>query len=194
MSEGAGERGGRRGVRAPLGQGLRGLGVGPGLGRKAPSPLRSTAPPWCSGPARRPPSTMSQRRIVEAGGRALAVPDQYRRSGGVRGDRRGGHRGVRWCRRTRQQRLSASTPSRVSKRSTSTGAQDHGDQFVRLAPNDEGSGARHASAWGGSVVMVASMVARRPQPLQGGYAISKGALLTATRRARPSNWAQPESG
>jgi NAD(P)-dependent dehydrogenase (short-subunit alcohol dehydrogenase family) len=34
---------------------------------------------------------------------------------------------------------------------------------------------------GGSVVMVASMVARQPQPLQGGYAISKGALLTATR-------------
>jgi NAD(P)-dependent dehydrogenase (short-subunit alcohol dehydrogenase family) len=34
---------------------------------------------------------------------------------------------------------------------------------------------------GGSVVMVASMVARRPQSLQGGYAISKGALLTATR-------------
>lgn len=33
----------------------------------------------------------------------------------------------------------------------------------------------------GSVVMVASMVARKPQPLQGGYAISKGALLTATR-------------
>jgi NAD(P)-dependent dehydrogenase (short-subunit alcohol dehydrogenase family) len=33
----------------------------------------------------------------------------------------------------------------------------------------------------GSVVMVASMVARQPQPLQGGYAISKGALLTATR-------------
>jgi NAD(P)-dependent dehydrogenase (short-subunit alcohol dehydrogenase family) len=34
---------------------------------------------------------------------------------------------------------------------------------------------------GGSVVMVASMVARKPQPLQGGYTISKGALLTATR-------------
>ncbi len=34
---------------------------------------------------------------------------------------------------------------------------------------------------GGSVVMVASMVARRPQPLQGGYTTSKGALLTATR-------------
>lgn len=34
---------------------------------------------------------------------------------------------------------------------------------------------------GGSVIMVASMVARKPQPLQGGYAISKGALLTATR-------------
>jgi NAD(P)-dependent dehydrogenase (short-subunit alcohol dehydrogenase family) len=34
---------------------------------------------------------------------------------------------------------------------------------------------------GGSVVIVASMVALRPQPLQGGYAISKGALLTATR-------------
>jgi NAD(P)-dependent dehydrogenase (short-subunit alcohol dehydrogenase family) len=34
---------------------------------------------------------------------------------------------------------------------------------------------------GGSVVMVASMVARQPQPLQGGYAVSKGALLTATR-------------
>ena len=34
---------------------------------------------------------------------------------------------------------------------------------------------------GGSVVMVASMVARQPQPAQGGYAISKGALLTATR-------------
>jgi NAD(P)-dependent dehydrogenase (short-subunit alcohol dehydrogenase family) len=33
----------------------------------------------------------------------------------------------------------------------------------------------------GSVVMVASMVARQPQPTQGGYAISKGALLTATR-------------
>lgn len=33
----------------------------------------------------------------------------------------------------------------------------------------------------GSVVMVASMVTRRPQPLQGGYTISKGALLTATR-------------
>jgi NAD(P)-dependent dehydrogenase (short-subunit alcohol dehydrogenase family) len=33
----------------------------------------------------------------------------------------------------------------------------------------------------GSVVMVASMVARQPQPVQGGYAISKGALLTATR-------------
>jgi NAD(P)-dependent dehydrogenase (short-subunit alcohol dehydrogenase family) len=34
---------------------------------------------------------------------------------------------------------------------------------------------------GGSVVMVASMVVRQPQPLQGGYAVSKGALLTATR-------------
>ena len=34
---------------------------------------------------------------------------------------------------------------------------------------------------GGSGVMVASMVARQPQPGQGGYAISKGALLTATR-------------
>ncbi len=34
---------------------------------------------------------------------------------------------------------------------------------------------------GGSVVMVASMVTRRPQPLQGGYTVSKGALLTATR-------------
>jgi NAD(P)-dependent dehydrogenase (short-subunit alcohol dehydrogenase family) len=34
---------------------------------------------------------------------------------------------------------------------------------------------------GGSVVMVASMAARQPQPVQGGYAISKGALLTATR-------------
>jgi NAD(P)-dependent dehydrogenase (short-subunit alcohol dehydrogenase family) len=34
---------------------------------------------------------------------------------------------------------------------------------------------------GGSVVMVASMVARQPQPAQGGYAISKGAILTATR-------------
>lgn len=32
-----------------------------------------------------------------------------------------------------------------------------------------------------SVVMVASMVARKPQPLQGGYAISKGALLAAVR-------------
>jgi NAD(P)-dependent dehydrogenase (short-subunit alcohol dehydrogenase family) len=34
---------------------------------------------------------------------------------------------------------------------------------------------------GGSVVMVASMVTRQPQPAQGGYAISKGALLTATK-------------
>jgi NAD(P)-dependent dehydrogenase (short-subunit alcohol dehydrogenase family) len=34
---------------------------------------------------------------------------------------------------------------------------------------------------GGSVVMVASMVTRQPQPGQGGYAVSKGALLTATR-------------
>lgn len=34
---------------------------------------------------------------------------------------------------------------------------------------------------GGSVVMVASMAARKPPELQGGYAISKGALLTATR-------------
>src|SRR5580693_7095791 len=33
----------------------------------------------------------------------------------------------------------------------------------------------------GSVVNVASMVTRQPQPAQGGYAISKGALLTATR-------------
>jgi len=33
---------------------------------------------------------------------------------------------------------------------------------------------------GGSVVIVASMAARRPPALQGGYAISKGALLTAT--------------
>ncbi|HVX20750.1 MAG TPA: SDR family oxidoreductase [Acidimicrobiales bacterium] len=33
----------------------------------------------------------------------------------------------------------------------------------------------------GSVVMVASMAARRPPALQGGYAISKGALLTAVR-------------
>jgi NAD(P)-dependent dehydrogenase (short-subunit alcohol dehydrogenase family) len=34
---------------------------------------------------------------------------------------------------------------------------------------------------GGSVVMVASMAARKPTPLEGGYAISKGALMTATR-------------
>ncbi|MEI8049892.1 MAG: SDR family oxidoreductase [Actinomycetes bacterium] len=40
----------------------------------------------------------------------------------------------------------------------------------------------HLSAvGGGSVIMVASMVARQPQPLQGGYATSKGGLLTATR-------------
>jgi NAD(P)-dependent dehydrogenase (short-subunit alcohol dehydrogenase family) len=37
------------------------------------------------------------------------------------------------------------------------------------------------SRGGGSVVMVASMVTRKPQPVQGGYTISKGALLTATR-------------
>ena len=37
------------------------------------------------------------------------------------------------------------------------------------------------SRGGGSVVMVASMAARKPPMLQGGYAISKGALLTATR-------------
>jgi NAD(P)-dependent dehydrogenase (short-subunit alcohol dehydrogenase family) len=37
------------------------------------------------------------------------------------------------------------------------------------------------SRGGGSVVNVASMVTRQPQPAQGGYAISKGALLTATR-------------
>lgn len=34
---------------------------------------------------------------------------------------------------------------------------------------------------GGSVVMVASMAARKPTPLEGGYAVSKGALMTATR-------------
>ena len=37
------------------------------------------------------------------------------------------------------------------------------------------------SRGGGSVINVASMVTRQPQPAQGGYAISKGALLTATR-------------
>ncbi|HEY5245664.1 MAG TPA: SDR family oxidoreductase [Acidimicrobiales bacterium] len=37
------------------------------------------------------------------------------------------------------------------------------------------------SRGGGSVVMVASMAARKPPPLQGGYAISKGALLTAVK-------------
>jgi NAD(P)-dependent dehydrogenase (short-subunit alcohol dehydrogenase family) len=48
-------------------------------------------------------------------------------------------------------------------------------QMTRAAlPSMQGRG-------GGSVVMVASMVARQPQPVQGGYAISKGALLTATR-------------
>ena len=48
-------------------------------------------------------------------------------------------------------------------------------QMTRAAlPHMRGGG-------GGSVVMVASMVARQPQPVQGGYAISKGALLTATR-------------
>ena len=36
-------------------------------------------------------------------------------------------------------------------------------------------------AGGGSVINVASMVARQPQPLQGGYATSKGGLLTATK-------------
>ena len=34
---------------------------------------------------------------------------------------------------------------------------------------------------GGSIVFVGSMVVRRPMALQGGYAVSKGALLTATR-------------
>ena len=34
---------------------------------------------------------------------------------------------------------------------------------------------------GGAIVFVGSMVVRRPMPLQGGYAVSKGALLTATR-------------
>jgi NAD(P)-dependent dehydrogenase (short-subunit alcohol dehydrogenase family) len=34
---------------------------------------------------------------------------------------------------------------------------------------------------GGSVIMVASMAARKPPELQGGYATSKGGLLTATR-------------
>jgi NAD(P)-dependent dehydrogenase (short-subunit alcohol dehydrogenase family) len=37
------------------------------------------------------------------------------------------------------------------------------------------------SRGGGSVIMVASMAARKPPPLQGGYAISKGALLTAVK-------------
>jgi len=34
---------------------------------------------------------------------------------------------------------------------------------------------------GGSVIMVASMGARKPTPLEGGYSVSKGALMTATR-------------
>ena len=34
---------------------------------------------------------------------------------------------------------------------------------------------------GGSVVMVASMAVRKPTPLEGGYTVSKGALMTATR-------------
>jgi NAD(P)-dependent dehydrogenase (short-subunit alcohol dehydrogenase family) len=34
---------------------------------------------------------------------------------------------------------------------------------------------------GGSVIMVASMITRHPEPLQGGYATSKGGLLTATK-------------
>jgi NAD(P)-dependent dehydrogenase (short-subunit alcohol dehydrogenase family) len=37
------------------------------------------------------------------------------------------------------------------------------------------------AAGGGSIINIASMVARQPQPLQGGYATSKGGLLTATR-------------
>ena len=37
------------------------------------------------------------------------------------------------------------------------------------------------SAGGGSVIMVASLAARQPQPLQGGYSTSKGGLLTATK-------------
>ena len=37
------------------------------------------------------------------------------------------------------------------------------------------------AAGGGSVVNVASLVARQPQPVQGGYATSKGGLLTATK-------------
>jgi len=60
-------------------------------------------------------------------------------------------------------------------------AQDHGDQFVRLAPNDEGSGARHASAWrrvGGDGRLNGRTATAAAS---GGYAISKGALLTATR-------------
>jgi NAD(P)-dependent dehydrogenase (short-subunit alcohol dehydrogenase family) len=37
------------------------------------------------------------------------------------------------------------------------------------------------AAGGGSVINVASLVARQPQPVQGGYATSKGGLLTATK-------------
>ena len=37
------------------------------------------------------------------------------------------------------------------------------------------------AAGGGSVINIASMVARQPQPVQGGYATSKGGLLTATK-------------
>ena len=43
-------------------------------------------------------------------------------------------------------------------------AQDHGRQRLRVAADDPGCAALHADAWRRVVVMVASMVARQPQP------------------------------
>jgi len=179
MSEGAGARR-SPGVRAPLGQGLRGLGVGPGLGRKAAVALAVHGAAVVLGPlAVHPRRCRSGDR--RGGGRALAVPTNIADPAACAAivaaatEEFGGvdvlvNNAFRFDAFQSFEEVDLDRWRKIMETNL----------FGSLQMTKAAVPAMRARG-GGSVVMVASMVARRPQPLQGGYAISKGALLTATR-------------
>jgi NAD(P)-dependent dehydrogenase (short-subunit alcohol dehydrogenase family) len=181
MSEGAGSAAVAGGSGLLSGKVCVVSGVGPGLGRKAAVALAVHGAAVVLGA--RSPSTLDDvaAEIVEAGGRALAVPTNIADPAACAAivaaatEEFGGvdvlvNNAFRFDAFQSFEEVDLDRWRKIMETNL----------FGSLQMTKAAVPAMRARG-GGSVVMVASMVARRPQPLQGGYAISKGALLTATR-------------
>ena len=119
-------------------------GVGPGLGRQAARALAAHGADLVL--AARRQSTLDDvlAEVEGMGARAIAVPTNITDAEACARLMAAADRGVRWCRRAREQRLPVRRLPEFRGRRPRPLAQDHGRQPVRFAADDAGRASRHA--------------------------------------------------